>query len=212
MKVGGIVLCGGKSKRMGLPKATLPFGPELMIERVLRLLGEVVEPLVVVAAPRQELPRVSENIIITHDKREDCGPLEGLYAGLSAIQPYAGTAYVTSCDVPLLKQAFVRRMIDSLGEHDVAVPVDDSFHHPLAAVYRTTVLPYIKKLLNADRMRPLFLFNEVNTNRVLVDSLKDVDSELRTLANLNRPDDYFAALKHEGFEVPTEILDRLPNS
>ena len=37
MKRGGIVLCGGKSTRMGRDKATLPFGPELMLERVVRL-------------------------------------------------------------------------------------------------------------------------------------------------------------------------------
>jgi len=212
MKVGGIVLCGGKSKRMGLPKATLPFGPELMIVRVLRLLGEVVEPLVVVAAPRQELPDLAGDVIVTHDKREDCGPLEGLYAGLTAIQRHADAAYVTSCDVPLLEQAFVRCMIDSLGEHEIAVPVDDKFHYPLSAVYRTTVLSKVKQLLDANRMRPLFLFDDVDTNRVPVESLREVDPDLRTLANLNRPEDYFSALAKECYRAPAEVLDRMSNS
>ena len=31
-----IVLCGGRSSRMGTPKALLPFGPELMLQRVVR--------------------------------------------------------------------------------------------------------------------------------------------------------------------------------
>ena len=45
MNCGGIILCGGKSSRMGRPKATLPCGPELMLQRVARLLAEAVEPI-----------------------------------------------------------------------------------------------------------------------------------------------------------------------
>jgi molybdopterin-guanine dinucleotide biosynthesis protein A len=44
--VGGIVLCGGRSTRMGRPKLSLPFGPETMLQRVLRILSEVVAPIV----------------------------------------------------------------------------------------------------------------------------------------------------------------------
>ena len=54
LSIGGIVLCGGESRRMGRPKAWLPFGDELMLQRVVRILGEVVNPIVVVAAPGQD--------------------------------------------------------------------------------------------------------------------------------------------------------------
>ena len=57
-RVGGIILCGGQSKRMGRPKAWLPFGDELMLPRVARLLREAVEPVVVVAAPGQDLEHI----------------------------------------------------------------------------------------------------------------------------------------------------------
>ena len=49
MNRGGIILCGGRSSRMGTPKLALPFGPELMLQRIVRLLGEVCRPIVVVA-------------------------------------------------------------------------------------------------------------------------------------------------------------------
>ena len=58
MAEAGIVLCGGKSTRMGSSKALLPFGSETMLQRVVRLLGEVVSPMVVVAAVDQELPDI----------------------------------------------------------------------------------------------------------------------------------------------------------
>ncbi len=71
---GGIVLCGGKSTRMGVAKATLPFGPETMLQRVVRLLGTVVSPIVVVAAREQELPALPAEVIVTRDEREAPGP------------------------------------------------------------------------------------------------------------------------------------------
>ena len=55
MNCGGIVLCGGQSRRMGLPKAALPFGAERMLPRVVRLLGLAVGEIVVVAAPDSTL-------------------------------------------------------------------------------------------------------------------------------------------------------------
>ncbi len=67
MNAGGIVLCGGRSTRMGSPKALLPFGSETMLQRVVRLLGSVVSPIVVVAAPDQQLPPLPQGIVITRD-------------------------------------------------------------------------------------------------------------------------------------------------
>lgn len=93
---GGIVLCGGLSTRMGTSKALLPFGPETMLQRVVRLLGTVVSPIVVVAAGAQELPALPKGIIITRDEREARGPLEGIRAGLKALPGGVDAAYITS--------------------------------------------------------------------------------------------------------------------
>ena len=131
MTAGGIVLCGGKSTRMGVPKATLPFGTETMLQRVVRVLGAVVHPIVVVGAREQAIPELPAGVIVTRDERGERGPLEGLRAGLKALPDSVGIAYVTSCDVPLLVPGFVARMIELLGDHDIAVMEIDGFPHPL---------------------------------------------------------------------------------
>ena len=223
----GIVLCGGKSSRMGRPKALLPFGPELMLQRVVRILQEVVSPIVVVAAPDQELPPLPAGILIARDEREGRGPLEGLLAGMTALQTLARRAsegnaagttglpnespslarrasedlavYATSCDVPLLQPDFVRYVLSRLGNHAAAVPVEDKFYHPLAAAYRLSVRPEIESLLAADQLRPAFLFERVATCRIPVAELRAADPELRSLKNCNRPEDYEEALKLAGF-------------
>jgi molybdopterin-guanine dinucleotide biosynthesis protein A len=191
---GGIVLCGGKSTRMGASKALLPFGPETMLQRVIRLLGTVVSPLVVVAAAGQELPEIPAGVIVTRDEQEGRGPLEGLRAGLKALPEQVELAYVTSCDVPLLVPAFALRMIDLLGDDDIAVMEIDGFPHPLSAVYRCSTLPHVEALLAEDRLRPVFLFEAVRTRRVQPAEMRVVDPELQTLSNLNSREDYLAAL------------------
>ena len=195
---GGIVLAGGKSTRMGSSKALLPFGPETMLQRVVRLLGEVVAPIVVVAAADQELPDLPRDVIVTRDEREARGPLEGLRAGLKALPPLVHAAYVTSCDVPLLVPDFVRQMLDLADGYDIAVMEIDGFTHPLSAVYRRSTLPVVEDLLSQDRLRPVFLFDAVKTRRVRPAEMT-ADPDLQTLRNLNTQDDYRRALVEAGF-------------
>src|SRR5437867_2548222 len=96
LPVGGIVLCGGRSTRMGQPKAWLPFAGELMLPRVVRLLSEVVRPIVVVAAPDQDVPPLSADVGIVRDEERGRGPLQGLAAGLKALRGRAEAAYLSS--------------------------------------------------------------------------------------------------------------------
>jgi molybdopterin-guanine dinucleotide biosynthesis protein A len=198
---GGIVLCGGKSTRMGVPKATLPFGAETMLQRVVRLLGAVVSPIVVVAAREQSLPPLPDSVTITRDEREAKGPLEGIRAGLSALPGSIDAAYITSCDVPLLVPAFVEHMIELMGDHDIAVMEVAGFPHPLSAIYRRNTLPHVERLLAADRLRPVFLFDAVRTRRVKLEEMTAVDPELKTLRNLNTQEDYRAALADAGLSA-----------
>lgn len=195
--VGGVVLCGGKSTRMGTSKALLPFGPETMLQRVIRLLSEVVSPIVVVAAIDQDLPQLPSGVIVTRDENEGRGPLEGLRAGLKALPTTVDAAYVTSCDVPLLETGFVRQMIDLANDYDIAVMEIDGFTHPLSAVYRRATLPKVEDLLANNRLRPVFLFDAAKTRRVKPEEMTS-DPGLRTLRNLNTREDYERALADAG--------------
>jgi molybdopterin-guanine dinucleotide biosynthesis protein A len=193
----GIVLAGGKSTRMGSSKAMLPFGRETMLQRVVRLLGDVVSPIVVVAAIGQELPGLPPDVIVTYDEHEGRGPLEGLRAGLKALPSDVDAAYVTSCDVPLLVPGFVRQMLDLASGFDIAVMEIDGFSHPLSAVYRRSTLALVEDLLAKDRLRPAFLFEAVKTHRVRPAQVT-ADPQLHTLRNLNTREDYERALVEAG--------------
>jgi molybdenum cofactor guanylyltransferase len=197
---GGIILCGGRSRRMGRSKASLPFGPETMLGRVARLLGEVVGPIVVVAAPGQEVPDLADSIRIVRDPVSDRGPLQGLAAGLAALPDDVELAYATATDVPFLQPAWVTRLVELIGDRDLAVPEIGGYLHPLAALYRKrTVLPAVERLLDENRLRPVFLLEALQGLRVDASAMSEVDPNLDTLRNLNAPDDYLLALRDAGF-------------
>ncbi len=195
MLPGAIVLCGGRSRRMGRPKAWLPFGPEVLLQRVVRLVSEAACPIVIVAAEGQEVPKLPPEVTIVRDPVSDRGPLQGIAAGLSALPAVVELTYATATDVPFLQPAWIARLQTLIGDHDLAIPFVDGFHHPLAALYRrSSVLHAIDALLAQDRLRPVFLMESVRTRVVHADELGDIDPTFDTLCNLNTPDDYHRAV------------------
>lgn len=195
LRTAGIVLCGGRSSRMGRPKAWLPFAGEALLQRTVRILQQVVDPVIVVAAPSQDLPELPCEVKTVRDHREFLGPLNGLATGLEALQGSADAAYLSSCDVPLLLPAFVRRVIERLGDADICMPDVDGFPHPLAACYRVSILPAVRRLIDSNQLRPVFLAETCVTRFLNPLDFGDVDPTLQSLRNVNTPEEYEAAMR-----------------
>jgi molybdopterin-guanine dinucleotide biosynthesis protein A len=192
-----IVLAGGQSRRMGRPKALLDWHGSPLLTRVAGILRRVASPVVVVHAAGQELPPLPPGTELAVDGRPGRGPLEGIAAGMRALGGRAGAAYVSGTDVPFLQPSFVARVAGALGCHDAVLPTAGGHNHPLAAVYRLSLLPAVEALLAADRLRPFFLFESVRARTVGESELGDVES----LRNLNTPADYEAALAEPEPEI-----------
>jgi molybdopterin-guanine dinucleotide biosynthesis protein A len=207
--LGAIVLCGGRSSRMGSPKAWLDFAGETLLARVVRIVRVVCAPVIVVAAPDQDVPPLPPEVAIAHDPVEGRGPLQGISVGLHAVLASAASAgadaaFVTSTDAPFLEPALIARLAALRDGADITVPRTEGHFHPLTAIYACTCIPHIEALLAADRLRPFFLFERVRTAicdaaALLADpDLAAADPTLRSFDNLNTPDDYARALSSLG--------------
>ena len=196
---------------MGMAKANLPYGDETLLARVVwRLRRAGLEQIIVTASAGQVIPDdLPGPIAVARDAREKRGPLEAIRAALSALPESAEAAFITSCDAPFLAPELIRRLIALLGQNDLVAPVEGRHHHPLVAVYRRRLLSKIEMLIAEDRMRPFFLIDESSSLRVDVESLRDVDPDLQSFANLNQPSDYFAAMDQARLEVPAAVRERL---
>jgi molybdopterin-guanine dinucleotide biosynthesis protein A len=193
-----IILAGGRSSRMGSPKAALPWHGSTLLRRVTGLAMRSVDaPVIVVRAPDQELPPLDPAVEVVADAREGRGPLQGLAAGMAAIGERAAGVYVSSTDVPLLHPAFIRRVTRALdGDVDVVLPEIHGFRQPLSAAYRVALLPQVEALIAADQLKPAFLFElcrvlKLNDETILRDAtLARVDPQLASVSNLNERSDY----------------------
>lgn len=190
---------------MGVDKAMLPFGPETMLERIVRLVGQAVgfENLVIVASRGQSLPDLPREVSITHDQHEDRGPLEALRCGLAAREDVE-LAYVSGCDTPLLEPAWIERLFSlaaegDAGGHEIVVPQQGEHYYPLSAVYHRRVLPIIEERLAAQELTLNRLFSQCATLEVGTEQLREVDPELHSLLNVNQTSDYQQALRLAGF-------------
>src|SRR3954468_16021462 len=210
----GIVLAGGRSSRMGSPKAALEWHGSTLLRRVCGIVGRAVDgPVVVVRAPGQELPRLPGGIEVGEGAHEGRGPLQGLAAGLAAVGDRARAAYASSTDVPLLHPRFVTCVLAALDDDvDVVLPHVGGFPQPLAAAYRPALLGTVERLIAEDRMRPAFLFEACRVRRLDADALladpalAALDPDLDSLLNLNEPADYEAARARPAPEGTVRVL------
>jgi molybdenum cofactor guanylyltransferase len=217
-RTAGIVLAGGRSTRMGQPKASLEWHGSTLLHRVAGIVARAVDgPVVVVRAPGQELPSLPPSVRVVEDAREGRGPLQGLAAGLTAVADDAELAYVSSTDAPLLHPAFVSAVLAAAvrDDVDVALPVAQGFKHPLAAAYRTSLLADVEELIRSDRMRPAFLFErcrvrELGEDDLLRDArLARADPDLLSLRNLNNPAEYEEARARPAPQITARRFGKL---
>jgi molybdopterin-guanine dinucleotide biosynthesis protein A len=177
-----IVLAGGRSRRMGRDKATMPHPSKpgiTMVEHTVAVVAERCDPVFVMAAARQMLPDLG--VVVMRDVTPGLGPLVATGRGLRAAAG-AGRdrAFVAAVDMPGLAGELIELLADA-GDADVVLPWDGRDHY-LAGIYRTALADRIDELV-ATRARSM---------RALTDSVATRRVELPPsswLANLNRPID-----------------------
>ena len=81
-KTAGVVLAGGRSSRMGSPKAALDWHGSTLLRRTVAVVARAVTgPVVVVRAPGQQLPDLPPEVEVASDPQEGKGPVQGIAVG-----------------------------------------------------------------------------------------------------------------------------------
>ena len=216
MAYAGVVLAGGRSSRMGTPKAALEWHGSTLLGRTVGIMARAVNgPVVVVRAAGQDLPDLPKEATVVEDPRQGKGPLQGIAAGLAALSGHAEAAFISSTDLPFLHPVFIRRVLrvlDERDETDVALPVARGYPQPLAAAYRVSLAETAERLVKEDRLRPAFLFGECRVERLDDAALRQdpvlaaLDPDLDSVLNVNEPADYRAARARPAPEVTVQLF------
>ena len=198
MSITGIVLCGGRSTRMGQDKGSLAFGGETLLQRAVRVVREVADEVIVVRREGQAMaeqdpagggnPFLGLPVRVVHDPVDDLGPLAGIAAGLAAST--TDINIVVACDMPLLKSAVLARLVALRGDADICVAVADGHPSLLCAVYRSSVACVADELLAGGERRVMALLDRVQTKRVDAAAFRDIDPDLESFVSCNTPEAY----------------------
>ncbi|MBW3619703.1 MAG: NTP transferase domain-containing protein [Actinobacteria bacterium] len=190
MRLTGLVLAGGRSRRMGRDKATLVLDGERLVDRAVRRLGECCVEVLVASGDGRRLevtvPQVADPI-------PDGGPLAGLAAGLAAATTPA--VAVVAVDAPYADAAVLRRCAERLGTAPACLPSVDGILQPLHAVWSTSVAAEVRSALERGARSPRDL--AVALGAVVLDerSWQDVASAgARFATSWNRPGDAGASV------------------
>ena len=139
--------------------------------------------------------------------------MQGIAVGLAALVDRADAAFVCSTDLPFLHPAFVGAVLGALTpEVDVALPVARGYPQPLAAAYRTSLAPVVASLVDADRLRPAFLFDQCRVVRLDDAALRAdpfvaaLDPELDSVVNVNEAAEYEQARGRPAPEITVQCF------
>ena len=183
MKIGAVILRGGKSSRMGSDKAELRLGGRTFFECLKGELSDFDELLVSVAGAGSENGAV-------YDVYKERGPMGGIYSALMAAKSDA--LLVVPCDLPLFGRSLARRLSENMDEDtDALICVSDERIHPICGIYSKSCLPIMKKCLEAGENKMMLLIDQLRTKRIYV------DSSAYMLKNINTPQDLQALLTGE---------------
>jgi len=185
--VTGILLAGGKSRRMGIDKRFLKLGGDTLVRRALSIYERLfTEILIVVAEPVPELTDRGHHVVT--DLIPNCAALGGLYTGLSLSRN--PRVFVAACDMPFLNPDIIGHLVECCGD-DVVMPKLRTGLQPMHAVYAKTCLPYFKRMManNNLSIQAVLEHHELRVRLVAEEVLQTFDPQLLSFLNLNTPED-----------------------
>jgi molybdopterin-guanine dinucleotide biosynthesis protein A len=200
-EVTGVLLAGGKSRRMGEDKRHLVVGEQTLLERGLAVLQSIFcEVLVVIA---QDSPPLSIDARVVRDLVPDCGSLGGLYTGLTqATTPYI---FVVACDMPFLNQTVIAQFTSRRGAADIVMARLADRLHPMHALYSKRCVPALEEMIRARqfKIQEVVSHSSLRVHYVTEADLLTIDPSGHSFYNVNTMAD---------LEAARSLLARIPPS
>ncbi len=177
----GIILAGGKNRRIGKNKALLKIGEKQIIKLIVEKLKIVFDNVLVVTNSSFDYQFLG--IRVVQDIVSKRGPLGGIYTGLLISQSEYN--FICGCDMPFLNVDLLRFMSSEIDDSDAIIPVVKGFVEPLHSIYSKRCLSAIRFHLEAEDLKVKNFFSQVKCKYLSEDKIKKYDSQLLSFFNLN---------------------------
>ena len=194
-----IILCGGKSSRMGQDKGSMIIQEKPMIKHILSTLNHHINEVIIVLNDETRIGKYKRFIDTTEysytttfveDEIKNKGPLPGIMTGLKQIN--SNYALILPCDSPYVSPNYIDTIFNEINDnYQAIVPYHDNENklktsEPLHSIYNKAIISEIEDLIKKDSLHIKGLIEKIETKFVLIDNKKILKKEFR---NLNRPED-----------------------
>jgi molybdenum cofactor guanylyltransferase len=192
-KITGVVLGGGKSRRMGQDKRLLEWGGITFLDKVCLTMAELFDEVLLVTAIEDyschHLP-----VRLVTDCIPQKGSLGGLYTGIK--ESASPSVFVVGCDMPFLNTLAIARLCTFPDADVVMVRLSTGFQ-PLHGRYSKHCLPVIEDLLHEGNLRIQNLVDQASLSVQIIEEsmFKDIDPHGYSFLNINTPSDLEFARK-----------------
>jgi molybdenum cofactor guanylyltransferase len=188
--VGGFILAGGRSSRMGRPKGLLPFSGKPLVKHLAQLLEITGEPVVIVGPPGDY---AGMGLRVVADDRRDAGPLGGIATALRVSN--CGWNLIVGCDLPFLTSEWLAHLISraAASPAEAVIPLNERGLEPLCAMYRKRIQPELADALDHGVRKITDGLAKLAIETIAPSEWKRFDPRGRLFKNINTPADYEAA-------------------
>ena len=181
----GVILAGGRSRRLGRNKALEEVGGIPLVSRVTTVVESIASVVVLVVADDAQanvLPTPDDAITVL-DMHPDSGSLGGIFTGLTKAP--TDWALVVACDMPFLNAQLLAYMSGLRENADIVIPVLDGWPEPTHAFYSKTCLSAMEESLNSGRLKITEFFASVTVKYLPQESIEAIDPERWSFFNVN---------------------------
>lgn len=190
----GVLLAGGRSRRLGRDKRFVELQGRTLLERSLSVLERLFpEILVVVAEPHPQLEGLQHRLVT--DLIPGCATLGGLYTGLSyATHP---CIFAIACDMPFLDPRVIEKMAGLSQQADIVMARLANGLQPMHATYSKSCLPFLEHMAKAGKLKVQDLVEAEGLTIRLVgeEEIRPVDPQFLSFFNVNTSADLEFARK-----------------
>lgn len=202
----GIILSGGKSKRLGLNKSLLKIGEQTIIQRTANMMKELFSRVLLITNTPDEYRFLGLEIF--EDIYKNVGPLAGIHSGL--VHSASEKNFIISCDMPFVDKGVIDFIINYKTDKLITVTKADGFVQQLCGLYSKKVLPEIKKLISEEGITTETIQQSKCGCKVL-QLVKNLDAEIIDIASeyAHYEEGMFLNMNRlEDFEIVKERMNR----
>jgi len=193
MDITAVILCGGKSSRMGREKTFEQINGLPIIEHILNVVRNIFQNIVI----NSNNPHLfkSYNLPVIEDIIPNKKSIGGIYSVLKKID--TKYAFVVACDMPFLLEGAFRLMLKKIEEndYDIVFPKIQGQFQPFFAIYSKNCIPAIEELIYQGKFKSSLLVDKVNVKIVDQGEFKNISDIDKLFFNINTEHDFENALK-----------------